>query len=281
MKRLFILSAVTAWFGTLRNVMLLLPAILLYMTPCDASDKIPICFYSSETNINNFKSLKMEFDNYLSKFGAYEFQPFDNRETFEQHVKNQKKVLVFISGWHYSKIYKQYVLKPLLVGILNGKNFQKRILVGGEKAQDVDAAMKGPIASSSNTEYTRSIIREMTEKKETADAARILTVPKEVDALMSVGFDMAKAALTTESAFTTLKGIDPVLHKKLRVLAQGKESLLPILAAPEEFAAEAEKVVTILKNMPNDPSGMNIIKMLDLDAFKPFDLSSDASKLEG
>jgi hypothetical protein len=169
----------------------------------------------------------------------------------------------------------------MLVGILNGKNSQKRILVGGEKVQDIDAAMKGPIASSSNAEYTKSILREMTDKKEAADATRILTVPKEVDALMSVGFDMAKAALTTESAFNTLKGIDPVLHKKLRILAQGKESLLPILAVPEEFAAEADKIITILKNMPNDSAGMNIIKMLDLDGLKPFDLSSDASKLEG
>lgn len=252
-----------------------------YITESGADDKIPICFYSSETNINNFKSLKMEFDSYLAKFGAYEFQPFDNRETFEKHIKAQKKVVVIVSGWHYSKIHEQYSLKPLIVGILNGKNSQKRILLSGEKSPDTDAAIKGTIASSSNIEYTKAIIREMLVKKEAADSLRILTVPKDVDALMSVGFDMAKAALTTEAAFNTLKTLDPILYKKLKILAEGKESLLPILAAPKDFAPEAEKIVTILKNMSNDSAGMNIIKMLDLDGFKPFDPSSDNSKLEG
>jgi hypothetical protein len=253
----------------------------VYITESGAEDKIPICFYSSETNINNFKSLKMEFDSYLAKFGAYEFQPFDNRETFEKHIKDQKKVVVIVSGWHYSKIHNQYSLMPLLVGVLNGKNSQKRILLSGEKTPDTDAAMKGTIASSSNIEYTKAIIREMLVKKEAADSLRILTVPKDVDALMSVGFDMAKAALTTEAAFNTLKTLDPILYKKLKILSEGKESLLPILAAPKDFAPEAEKIVNILKNMSNDSAGMNIIKMLDLDGFKPFDPSSDNSKLEG
>lgn len=281
MKQMIKPKVITVRRKTLRSIILLLAAACLYITPCNAAEKIPICFYSSETNINNFKSLKMEFDNYLSKFGAYEFQPFDNRETFEKHIKDQKKVLMFISGWHYSKIHNQYILKPILVGVSKGKNSQKRILVGGEKTPDLDAAMKGTIASSSNAEYSKSIIRDMTDKKEAADAVKILPVPKEVDALMSVGFDMAKAALTTESAFNTLKNIDPVLHKKLRILAEGKESLLPILAIPQDFAGEAEKIIGIIKNMPNDSAGMNIIKMLDLDALKPFDLSADASKLEG
>jgi len=261
--------------------MLLLFFGVFYITESEAADKIPICFYSSETNINNFKSLKMEFDAYLSKFGSYEFQPFDNRENFEKHIRDQKKIVILVSGWHYGKIRNQYSLKPLLVGILNGKNFQKRIMLSGEKTADMDAAMKGSIASSGNAEYTKSILREILSKKDAADSVRILTVPKDVDALMSVGFDMAKAALTTESAFNTLKTLDPILHKKLKILAEGKESLLPILASPQEFVQESEKIVTILKNMSKDSVGMNIIKMLDLDSFKPFDPSSDDSKLEG
>jgi len=54
-------------------------------------DKTTVYFYSSETNINNFKSLKMEFDKYLSRFGTYEFQPFSNREDFGQHNRGLKK----------------------------------------------------------------------------------------------------------------------------------------------------------------------------------------------
>jgi len=84
---------------------------MFYIAESTAADKIPICFYSSETNINNFKSLKMEFDAYLSKFGSYEFQPFDNRENFEKHIREQKKFVILVSGWHYGKIRTDYGIR--------------------------------------------------------------------------------------------------------------------------------------------------------------------------
>jgi len=72
--------------------LLLLTAIFNVLSP--AADKTMIYFYSSETNINNFKSLKMAFDQYLSKFGPYEFQPFRGRKAFEKHIEGQKNCFI-------------------------------------------------------------------------------------------------------------------------------------------------------------------------------------------
>ncbi|QTA91529.1 PhnD/SsuA/transferrin family substrate-binding protein [Desulfonema magnum] len=244
------------------------------------SEKIMIFFYSSETNINNFKSLKMEFDSYLSKSGSYKIQPFNDRKAFEQHIRDKKNCLLFLSSWHYSKIYKEYSLKPCLVGIRNNKKYQKRILMSSAKYANLKTAMKGPVASASNEAHTRSVLTEMIKNKKLADSVRVLTVPKDIDALMSVGFKMSKCALTTENAADNLKMTDPKLYEKMRILAEGKESLLLIVAAPENFTKDAKKLIKIIKNMPGDPDGINIIKMLDLDGWKPVD-PSDISKLEG
>ena len=62
-------------------------------------EKIMIFFYSSETNINNYKSLKFGFDNYLTQYGAYEFQPFDDRQLFDNHIKNSDKCILLLSSW--------------------------------------------------------------------------------------------------------------------------------------------------------------------------------------
>lgn len=244
------------------------------------SEKIKIYFYSSETSINNFKPLKMEFDGYLSKFGSYEFQPFDDRNLFEQHIKDRGKRLLLLSSWHYRNIYKNYTLTPYLVGVRNGKNYERRILVGGSKTADLKSVKRGPVASASNETHTKSVLRELFADKSTVDSVRVLKVPKDIDALMSVGFGMSKCALITENALNNLKMMDPVLHSKLKPLAKGNDSLLLILAVPEDFAGHAEKIVKIIKNMPDDPDGVNIIKMLDLDGWKRIE-PSDKSKLEG
>ena len=70
------------------TVLLACPAVLYVIS--SGAGKTMVYFYSSETNINNFKSLKIEFDRYLSKQGPYEFQPFSSREDFEKHVKDKE-----------------------------------------------------------------------------------------------------------------------------------------------------------------------------------------------
>jgi len=246
--------------------------------------KITVYFYSSETNVNNFKSLKMEFDKYLSGFGAYEFQPFNDRDTFEAHIRGKKDCLLLLSSWHYRNIYKEYRLSPLLVGLRNGKKDHKRILVAKGAAAALESVKKGAIASASSVPHTRNTLREMFQgaslSLDAADTAKILTVPKDIDALMSVGFGMSQSALTSENSLESLKGINPVLYKEMKILAQGAPSLLLILAMPEGFAEDSAKLSGVIKNMSDNPTGKDKIKMLDLDAWDEVD-SADKSKLEG
>ena len=237
-----------------------------------STDKTTVYFYSSETTINNFKSLKMKFDRYLSKFGPYELQPFSDREAFEKHVKNKERCLLLLSSWHYRKIHKEYSLKPALAGTRKGKKYQKRILV----ARD-ELVKTGRIASASSVQHTSSCLRAILKRK--VDTSKILTVPKDIDALMSVGFGMSKLALTTRNALDELKMVNPTLHQKMKILAEGERSLLLILAVPERFRKDAKKIVTVIQNMATDPVGKEKLRMLGLDGWQTLD-PSDRSRLE-
>lgn len=252
----------------------------VYAGTAAGQEKVMIFFYSSETNINNFKSLKMGFDTWLSRFGSYEFQPFSDRQTFENHIRGKQNCLLLLSSWHYSIIGKEYSLAPLLTGVRNGKKYQKRILVAASESAGPDILRKGPVASAGNQDYTRSELLQMFGEKTAADSARILTVPKDIDALMSVGFDMSKSALITESTLDSLKATDPVLYKKMKTVGAGRESLLLILAAPRSFTDGARNLLHVIQEMPGQPGGADIVKMLDLDGWQPAD-PSDISKLEG
>jgi len=237
-------------------------------------DKTTIYFYSSEISINNFKSLKMELDRYLSRFGPYEFQPFSQREDFEKHVKDKERCILLLSSWHYSKIYKEYALTATLAGTSNGQKYQKRILV--TKDEFVKA---GRLASASSREHTGSYLRAMLKGKGIIDNIQVLTVPKDIDALMSVGFGMSKLALTSGSALDELKKINPILYKKMRILAEGEKSLSLVIAVPKGFRKEAGKIVAIFQNMAADPDGKEKLMMLGLDGWQPLN-PSEKFKLE-
>lgn len=240
--------------------------LLLGLTPV-YGENITLYFYSSETNINNYKSLKMEFDRFLSRYGPYTFQPFSERRAFEEQIRGKKECLVILSSWHFRNIDQNKELTPMLVGVRNGRTYQKRVLVAAQENADIDAIRSGSISSASNVEHTRSVIKEMFPGKGLADAVRILTVPKDVDALMSVGFQVSRAALISENALDALKLMDPMLYKQMEIIAEGQPSPLMIVAAPEKFSTALE-VAEVLQKMPSDADGMNVIKMLDLDDWK-------------
>jgi len=219
----------------------------------------------------------MEFDRYLSKFGPYEFQPFCARDVFEKQVKGKENCLLLLSSWHYRHIYKKYALTPALTGMRNGKKYQRKILVAGERPADIEAK-PGLIASASSFQYTTSALKRML-KKFAEQRFQVLTVPKDIDALMSVGFGMAKLAFASENAFDDLKGINPMLCSKMKVLAEGEETLRLILALPQGFAGNSRKIIDMIRNMPMDSDGKRRIRMLGLDGWQELD-SLDRSRLE-
>ncbi len=259
----FMLCSLVFWWGSLS------PA-------STASGKTTLFFYSTETNINNFKSLKHQFDTYLAQFGPYEFQPFSDKTTFEEQIKQHPNCLILLSSWHYENISADYRLKPILVGSRKGKTSQKRLLVTNMAAIELEAVKSGQIASASSVQYTRMLLSEMLQDTAVIDQVKILTVPKDIDALISLGFGMAKSAITTDYSLETLQTMNPVLYKKISVLAESQESRLLILAVPETCESRAEQFVTVLRNMAADPDGKNKLRMLGLDDWQSYDSSSEA-----
>jgi hypothetical protein len=245
-----------------------------------AQDKIMIYFYSAETNINNYKLLKMEFDSYFASFGAYEFQPFSERGAFEKQIKGKERSLLLLSSWHFTNIYKEYALKPVLVGVRNGKKYQKRLLVTTDNSATIESVKTGQIASASSVQHTRSTLKEILKDKDTGEDLKILIVPKDLDALMSVGFGMVKLALITENSLDQLKTVNSPLYSKMRVLAESEESLLLIAAVPKSFAKDAGELINIIQQMSTNPEGKGKIKLLGFDDWQTLDLMDEA-KLEG
>ncbi|WP_373000037.1 hypothetical protein [Sulfurimonas sp.] len=243
--------------------------ILLYVNVLVA-DTLKVYFYTTEAHINNFKSLKVGFDKYLAKHGDYEFQPFNDKKTFEKYLKDKNSIVV-ISSWHYKKISKEYDLKAKLVAQKKTTLKDTKILVGQttEVTQGVkllvglkDLPLKGVVTSAFDDEYTKELLSTLTKKQ--SNNLSVLVVPKEIDALMSVGFGMSKFALVSRDSLGLLKKINPFLAKKLRIYKESKPTYR-MLVACNKMDKEKSKLMSIFENMDLNNNGKDILKMIGID----------------
>ena len=278
--RLSSLHVGVKYLRIIRLSLLLLLSFLAFFN-ATAAFKYTVYFYSPEANINNFRSLKIEFDTYLLHFGAYQFQPFNDRKTFEKFITGRTDGVFLLSSWHYRTLKIQMPMEPILVGVSKGESTQKRVLSANMAVENI-ASLKGEtVASAGSTEYTQNILRQMLgeERKELVTSLKVLPVPKDIDALIAVGFGMAKSALTMENSLAKLAVLNPKQHQRLRQLATSKEILLPIIAMPKSSDNNVKRLLTIIEEMGTETEGVQKLKMLSLDGWKRLD-SSEKRMLE-
>jgi len=235
-----------------------------------AGNKQTIYFYNPEININNFASLKKEFDTYLSDYGEYQLQPFSEREIFEKVAVNKNDGVFIISSWHYKKLKETLSLEPVLVAVSKNKSTCRKILSAKKNINNLNSLKNSNVASASSEDYTRNIIKQML--GETSDgivrSVKVLSVPKDIDALMSVGFGVADAALTTENSFSKLATINQKQYEMLKQLLVSEETLLPIVVVPKSLANDCEQLLKVLEKMGMTSEGKNRLNMLGFDGWK-------------
>lgn len=229
-----------------------------------------VYFYSPETNINNYRSLKEEFDSFLSASGCT-FQPFSEKETFEKVISGRKDAVLILSTWHYRKLRERIAIRPVLVGRWQNRSTQKRVLSADKALARMENLAGETIASAGIEEYTRNLLAEMfgPSRRRVAESIRVLIVPKDIDALLAVGFKMAKAALTTEDSVGNLERLNPRLFSQMGILASSDETLLPIVAVSRERDDRTQPLLDVFRSMGNRPEGQRILKMIRLDGFQP------------
>jgi len=251
---------------------LLLQTLLLFsitggLTHATATENITIYFYNPEINITRNAVLKNTFDLYLETQGAYQFQPVDNKKTFEALIKNKNNAIFMMSNWHYLQLKKTPLLQTsilVLRGTKNNNDTYHKILVGKQPKLDLQTMS---LATSGNEDYSRSVLSSIYSKQsiDQFSSLNILAVPKDIDALMAVGFGLADAALTTKSSLEKLSTLYKQQNQSLHIL--GESRALKRLAVVFKQIPEPEnnQIQSILKLMAKSKKGKRGLNMLGLD----------------
>lgn len=264
--------------------------ILLLSLYCDLSlhsaenkdqSKQAIYFYNPETNINNFTSLKIAFDTYLGNYKNFTFQPFDDKRVFENSIIKHRAGVLILSSWHFQSLQQLLDIKPVLVGLDDGKATQRKVLTAGKVISNLEQLRGKTIAVSGSERYSRSILREILQQIDSinTDELTLILVPKDIDALLAVGFGMASAALTSETSLEKLKLINPKQYSQLHILGISTETFLTIVAVPHNSSKDIQTILDILSEMGNTEDGRKKLNMLGLDGWRKL-MPSETGKLQ-
>ncbi len=177
-----------------------------------------------------------------------------------------------MSSWHFRQLKRKSPvdMEAELVGVSKGKATYEKILTTKNVIVNINLLKGKIVASSGNEDYTENVLKQMLGegKSNIANSVKILTVPKDIDALMAVGYGMADSALTTESSLAKLATINPKQYGFLRPLAKSEEILLPIVAAPKHYDDNIKLLLTIVENMETVLDGRKNLRMLGVDGWK-------------
>ncbi|MDP1771291.1 MAG: hypothetical protein Q8L15_03340 [Methylobacter sp.] len=228
-------------------------------------------FYNTETNINNFASLKMGFDIYLVNHGGYFLQPFDLRENFEAVIHEKKGDIYLLSSWHLKELQRKKVpLEIALVGTSKGNTTQRKVLSAKKDIVNFAMLKNTVVAAAGSDEYVHSVLKQILGKEQEAllKDIKILIVPKDIDAVMAVGFGMATAAISAESGLDKLAMMNPNQFKELHSLGFSEKDYLLIAATLKKPDQQETQLLEVLRKMSEEEAGEANLKMLGIDGWR-------------
>jgi len=241
-----------------------------YWSACSNVGSI-IYFYNPETNINNFATLKTAFDTYLVNHGGYYFQPFDSRENFESVIQEKKGDVYLLSSWHLKALQQKNVpLKIALVGTSKGNTMQRKVLSAKKDIADVTMLKNTVVAGAGSEEYIHSVLKQILGKEQEAllKDIKILIVPKDIDAIMAVGFGMATAAICAESGLDKLAMINPNQFRELHSLGFSEKDYLLVAATLQKPEQQEVELLEVLRTMSEAEAGGENLKLLGIDGWR-------------
>jgi hypothetical protein len=230
-------------------------------------------FFSPDFGPGNLSGLTEAAEDYFkdasTKVG---FQPFARIEDFEREFAVRQPAFVVVPERVVLARCLRTQLRPLAFPVRGDRNFGRRSLMARAGVDSVTALTNGSVAASlpAGDETIRSAA--ISQLKHDVPGIRIIPVPKDVDALLAVGFGQVDAAFVSDAQFDQLAKINPRLTDTLNELGYNEEIPFPMVYATE-FASEQniDNLRALMQTVNDTESGKRLSALLGYDGWNLVD----------
>lgn len=245
---------------------------LLMALPTVGQCKKLILLYDPDANHQAIINIVVEVNAYLHATDPdLEFQPLTNRKDFERLAATPEARFAIISA----NVLRAGAarLHPLLVPSTDGAVFYHKLLLAKKADLTTLRGKKVAVAIENSAESTNEVIKLITEAGMPADGAYIITVSKDLDAVMALAFGQVDAALVTGTSVEAIRTVNPAAVASFKTVAQTKKVLRsPLCAfAGRTGAEEQEKLTRAWLQMADDERGRRAMHTMAIDRWVRFE----------
>ncbi len=244
----------------------------LFLAPrAAAGQPLELFFYSPEFAPANLGILQTSVEAYLkARHLTAHFQAFARYEDLRSEFAKRQVSFAILPPWIAERQCLGRSLTAIAEPVRNGSSLDRKILVASKHAagnlRSASVAVSGPRGLGG---AAPPLLGEFVSSH---PKARIINVPKDVDALLAVSFGQVEAAFVSSAQFETLARINPAMTAMLEETGYTAESPFPRLYATD--AATAQRIAEMTEaavSMGESDDGKRLLRLMGYDQWRPVD----------
>lgn len=200
------------------------------------------------------------------------FQAFTKYDDFERQALNYPPKFMIAPAWIGDRAAASLGSRYVVVArpVRQGKTTYRKALMTRPGIDSIDDLARGSIAATVHSMGPGEPGPVLGAFRLAGDSARIVPVPKDIDALLALSFGQVDAALVTSEQYEQLARTNPADMARMRVLAFTPEiELPPVYAAAGCDPALRERLRVLLQRLPEVSEGPTVLSLLGIDGFRP------------
>jgi ABC-type amino acid transport substrate-binding protein len=235
-------------------------------------EEFNIIYFDPDGNLRNITSLQSEGNKYFQTISPdINFFVIASEQILNTEMERLKPQFMIVQSLYYSRQKASLALRPYFIFLTKENYFYyKKIITMNPEIKSLEDLDKKVVASALPKEITKELTGGERNWK-------LLTVPKDMDALMALKFKQADAALVAESSLESFKKLDPNDSQSINPIFTTKSIFLP-LGVSTKYTTNKETVIKLteyMKKIKTDVNASSFIKMMN------FDDISDSKKTLG
>lgn len=236
------------------------------------AEEFTIIYFDPDGNLRNITSLQSEGNKYFQSIAPeINFLVIASEQILTTELEKLKPQIMIVQSLYYTRQKNSLGFRPFYIFLAKDNHlYHKKIISMNPDLKSLDDLDKKIVASALPKDTTKELTGGERNWK-------ILTVPKDMDALMAIKFKQADAALVAESSLDSFKKLDPTDAQSINAIFTTKSIFQPLVVTTKYSTNKdlVNKVTDTLKKMKTDTNGLSFLKMMN------FDDISDNKKILG
>jgi ABC-type amino acid transport substrate-binding protein len=229
-------------------------------------------FFSPDWRPPDFSKLTFAVEQALASGDVHvAFQAFTRYEDFERQMRARPPTFMIAPAWLEGSAGASLGASYSVIArpMRHGRSSYRKALMTRSNADSIDDLARGSIAATLHSMGSGDPAAVLGAFHLAAGTARIVPVPKDIDALLALSFGQVDAALVTSEQYEQLARTSPAEAERLRVLAFSSEvGLPPVFASADAETSERERLTALLPRIREVPNGADLLTMLAFDGFE-------------